>query len=135
MAAPLEDELLHASGQQSGQSNADGSEARGGNQHQEPEEMNLAGFALQIMDAPAVGARQGSADALAALGLDRRLRLADGFIHQREASYRIRFWTEPLWGGTKRLYYSGILMEVIFVAVATLNAQQVSFALGRDRCV
>ena len=47
--------------------------------------MNGADFALHIMNAPAVGARPGSADELAALGLDRRLRLAESTKYQGEA--------------------------------------------------
>ena len=49
--------------------------------------MNGAGFALHIMNAPAVGARPGSADELAALGLDRHLRLAESTIDQGEAGF------------------------------------------------
>jgi hypothetical protein len=37
-----------------------------------------AGFALQIVNTPGGGGAQGSVDELAALGLDRRLRLANG---------------------------------------------------------
>jgi len=44
-----------------------------------------ADFALQIINTPAVGARPGSADELAALGLDRLLRLAESTIYQGEA--------------------------------------------------
>ena len=47
--------------------------------------MNGAGFALHIMNTPAVGARPGSADELAALGLDRHLRLAELANYQGEA--------------------------------------------------
>ncbi len=51
----------------------------------ERENMNGADFALHIMNAPAVGARPGSTDELAALGLDRRLRLALSTKYQGEA--------------------------------------------------
>jgi len=47
--------------------------------------MDEADFALHIMNAPAVGARPGSADELAALGLDRHLRLAESTKYQGEA--------------------------------------------------
>ena len=47
--------------------------------------MNGADFALHIMNAPAVVARPGSADELAALGLDRHLRLAELANYQGEA--------------------------------------------------
>ena len=47
--------------------------------------MNVADFALHIMNAPALGARPGSADELAALGLDRHLRLAESTKYQGEA--------------------------------------------------
>jgi hypothetical protein len=46
--------------------------------------MNGAYFGLHIMNAPAVGAGPGSADELAALGLDRHLRLAESTIYQGE---------------------------------------------------
>ena len=49
--------------------------------------MNAIGFALQIMNAPAVGARPGSVDELAALGLDRHLRLAESTNDQGEAGF------------------------------------------------
>jgi hypothetical protein len=49
--------------------------------------MNGADFALPIMNAPAVGARPGSIDELAALGLDRHLRLAESTIYQGEAGF------------------------------------------------
>ena len=47
--------------------------------------MNGADFALHIMNAPAVVARPGSIDELAALGLDRHLRLAESTKYQGEA--------------------------------------------------
>jgi len=50
--------------------------------------MNGADFALHIMNAPAVSARPGSADELAALGLDRHLRLAESTNDQGEAGFR-----------------------------------------------
>ena len=49
--------------------------------------MNGTDFALHIMHAPAVGARPGSADELAALGLDRHLRLAESTNDQGEAGF------------------------------------------------
>jgi len=49
--------------------------------------MNRTDFALQIMNTPAVGARPGSADELAALGLDRHLRLAESTNDQGEAGF------------------------------------------------
>jgi hypothetical protein len=49
--------------------------------------MNVADFALHIMNAPAVGARPGSADELAALGLDRHLRPAESTKYQGEAGF------------------------------------------------
>jgi hypothetical protein len=47
--------------------------------------VSKADFALQIIDTPAVGARPGSADELAALGLDWHLRLAESTNDQGEA--------------------------------------------------
>jgi hypothetical protein len=73
--------------------------------------MNQDGFALQIFDTPALGARQGSNDELATLGLDRRLCLADGFLDQGEAVFRIRFFQDRNVSRRKTLYNSGILME------------------------
>jgi len=49
--------------------------------------VNRADFALQIINTPAVGARPGSADELAALGLDRHLRLAESTKYQGEAGF------------------------------------------------
>jgi hypothetical protein len=49
--------------------------------------MNGADFALHIINTPAVGARPGSADELAALGLDRHLRLAESTNDQGEAAF------------------------------------------------
>jgi hypothetical protein len=46
----------------------------------------VAGFALQILNTPDGGGAQGSVDELAALGLDRRLRLATRSLDQGEAS-------------------------------------------------
>src|SRR5258708_11628962 len=54
-----------------------------------------AGFALQIVNTPGKPARQGSADELAALGLDWLACLAVGINYQGEASLRSR-------GSTKR---------------------------------
>ena len=51
------------------------------------ENMNVAGFALHILNTPAVGARPGSTDKPAALGLDRRLRLAQLTTYQGEAGF------------------------------------------------
>jgi hypothetical protein len=47
--------------------------------------MNGASFAVQIINTPAVGARPGSADELATLGLDRHFRLAESTRYQGEA--------------------------------------------------
>jgi len=49
--------------------------------------VNRADFALQIINTPAVGARPGSADELAALGLDWHLRLAASTTDQGEAGF------------------------------------------------
>ena len=49
--------------------------------------MNGADFALPIRNAPALGARPGSADELAALGLDRHLRLDESTKYQGEAAF------------------------------------------------
>jgi hypothetical protein len=49
--------------------------------------MNGPDFALHIINMPAVGARPGSADELAALGLDRHLRLDESTNDQGEAGF------------------------------------------------
>jgi len=54
---------------------ADGSEAQSGKVQLGMEMMT--GFALQIVNTPAIGGLQGSNDELAVLGLDRHLRLAN----------------------------------------------------------
>ena len=69
----------------SAQSSADGSGAQSGGQRESARNVSRADFALQIIDTPAVGARPGSADELAALGLDRHLRLAESTKYQGEA--------------------------------------------------
>jgi len=51
------------------------------------ENVSRVDFALQIINTPAVGARPGSADELAALGLDRHLRLAESTNDQGEAGF------------------------------------------------
>jgi hypothetical protein len=49
--------------------------------------INQSGFALPTMNTPGVDARPGSDDELAALGLDRRLRLATRASYQGEACF------------------------------------------------
>ena len=71
--------------------------------------MSRADFALQIIDAPAVGAHPGSADELAALGLDRHLRLAESTKYQGEAGHCELEKPKNMLDGR------GLLMEDIFV--------------------
>jgi hypothetical protein len=65
--------------------------------------INQSGFALPAMNTPGVDARPGSDDELAALGLDRRLRLATSASYQGEACF-----VKPQ---NIILYTCGILME------------------------
>jgi hypothetical protein len=93
---------------------ADGSEAHRGGQRERGRE-NID--ALHFINAPAVCARQGSVDELAALGLDRRLRLAESIKYQGEAGFCESRKPE------KMLDEPGLLMEVDFVAAEYLKVQ------------
>jgi hypothetical protein len=74
--------------------------------------VNRADFALQIINTPAVGARPGSADELAALGLDRHLRLAESTKYQGRSRFLRTRKTK------KMLDQPGLLMEVKIVGTS-----------------